>query len=171
MPVRLQISLRNGELVKKDLEDLTNVEAPKVSAGRIYGRLEAARIRLIRAPGGVSPSPFYQPGGPNPWVSEKQRRYVMMMIRRGAIKLPYTRTGKYARGWVVQKTEHGYRLYNPSGIAHWMSGSAYGTRQARIHQGRWPLLRDVVEESVAQLPKEIADDIVMVARRRGYQAQ
>jgi hypothetical protein len=171
MPVRLQISLRNGELVKKSLEDLTNVDAPKVSAGRIYGRLESARVKLIRAPGGVSPSPFYQPGGPNAWVSDKQRRYVMMMIRRGEIKLPYTRTGKYAGGWRVVKTDRGYALVNPSGVAKWMSGTAYGTDQARIHQGRWPLLRDVVEQSIARLPKEIADDIVMVARRRGFQAQ
>jgi hypothetical protein len=171
MPVRLQISLRNGELVKKDLEDLTNVDAPKVSAGRMFGRLESARIKLIRAPGGVSPVPFYEPNGPNPWVSDKQRRFVMMMIRRGDIKLPYRRTGGYARGWRVVKTQNGYALVNASSKAKWVSGTAYGTDQARIHQGRWPLLRDVVEESVAQLPKEIADDIVMVARRKGYQAQ
>jgi hypothetical protein len=163
MPVRLSVSLRNGELVKKDLEDLANVEAPRISAGRIFGRLESARIKLIRAPAAFK--------GPYPWKSEKQRRFVMMMIRRGEIQLPYRRSGEYQRRWKVIKTERGYALTNPLLSAKWVGGSAYGTEQARIHQKRWPLLRDVVEESVAQLPKEIADDIVMVARRRGYQAQ
>lgn len=174
MPVRLSVSMRNGELVRKDLEDLAFSEGPKVSAGRIFGRLESARIKLIRAPGGVTPVPFYEPGGPNPWVSDKQRRFVMMMIRRGEIKLPYRRSGEYQRKWQVRKVnlQNGiaYQLYNPLRRAKWVSGSAYGTDQARIHQRRWPLLRDVVEEAVAELPKEIADDIVMVARRRGYQA-
>lgn len=33
------------------------------------------------------------PAGPG-WFSDKQRRYVMMMIHRGGIKIPYTRAGK-----------------------------------------------------------------------------
>lgn len=166
MPVRLSVSLRNGELVKKDLEDLAFSEGPKVSAGRIRGRLESARIKLIRYPAAFE--------GPYPWKTPKQRRYVMMMIRLGKIVLPYRRTGKYGQSWRVEKKETGrvgYTLKSPLSHAKYVSGSAYGTDQARIHQSRWPLLRDVVEEAIAMLPQEIADDIVMVARRKGYQAQ
>jgi hypothetical protein len=168
MPVRLQISVRNGELVRKDLEDLSDKDAPKVSAGRIFGRLEGARKRVTRYP------PKFQ--GPYPWVSDKQRRYVMMMIRRGVIKVPYERTFKYRDAWRIIKTERGYALVGRAAqkgreYTKYVSGSAYGTNQARIHQGRWTPLRDAVEEAVSRLPKEIADDIVMVARRRGYEAK
>jgi hypothetical protein len=166
MPVRLSVTLRNGELVKKDLEDLAFAEGPRVSAGRLRGRLESARVKLIRYPEAFQ--------GPYPWKTRKQQRYVMMMIRLGKIVLPYRRTGKYGQSWKVEKskTKHeGYMLISRLNHAKWVSGSAYGTDQARIHRGRWPLLRDVVEEAVSMLPKEIADDIVMVARRKGYQAQ
>ena len=170
MPVQLSVTLRNAELVSKALEDLA-AEIPKVSAGRIYGRLEGARIRLVRYP------PKYA-GGPFPWVSPKQRRYVMWAIRNGIIQVPYKRTGTYGDAWQVIKVDLksgvGYQLRGRAAqggrdYTKYVSGSAYGTDQARIHQGRWPLLRDVVEESLAQLPKEIADSVVMVARRKGFQ--
>ncbi len=35
------------------------------------------------------------------FVSNKQRRAVMAMIRRGEITIPYERTGKLGRGWDV----------------------------------------------------------------------
>lgn len=37
-----------------------------------------------------------QSGG---WKSEKQRRYVMAMLRSGEMKIPYRRTQKLSRGW------------------------------------------------------------------------
>jgi len=168
MPVRLSVLLRNGEMVKQDLEDLAGVDGPKVSAGRIFGRLEGARKRVTKYP------PAFK--GPYPWVSDKQRRYVMMMIRRGEIKVPYQRTYKYRDAWKVVKTERGYALVGTAAgkrgeYTKYVSGDAYGEHQARIHQGRWAGLRDAVEEALTRLPKEIADDIVMVARRRGYRAQ
>jgi len=168
MPVRLSVSMRNGELVKKDLEDLANKDALKVSAGRIFGRLDWARKRITKYPAAFK--------GPYPWVSEKQRRYVMLMIRRGVIKVPYQRTYRYRDTWKIVKTEKGYALTGNASNSRgeytkYVAGDAYGEHQARIHRGRWVGLRDAVEESVSRLPKEIADDIVMVARRRGYQAQ
>ena len=134
-----------------------------MAAGRIWGRLNAAIVRLQRYPARFT--------GSYPWVSEKQRRYVIMMIRRGEIKVPYQRTRGYAQGWKIIKTDKGYALTNPAKAAKWIGGDAYGQHQARIHQGRWQVTRTVVDESLAELPKEIADHIVMVARRRGYQAQ
>lgn len=175
MPVRLSVTLKNSEQVKKDLIAIAENDAPQSAGETIKARLEAAREKLIQAPGGVTPSPFYEPGGPNPWVSRKQQRYVMMAIRRGIIKVPYERSGKYQEDWKVRpvqlKRGAGYQLYNPRKYAKWVGGSAYGTDQARIHQKRWPLLRDVVDESLAGLPKEIAGQLVIIARRRGYQAQ
>jgi hypothetical protein len=36
------------------------------------------------------------------WFSDAQRKFVMMQIRSGAIKIPYRRTGKLAHSWNVQ---------------------------------------------------------------------
>jgi hypothetical protein len=108
----------------------------------------------------------------------------MWAIREGIIKVPYQRTGTYGSAWNIVKTDasrgnsEGYALVGEAvnketGLEYtkYVSGSAYGTAQARIHQGRWPLLRDVIEEAMKELPKEISNDVVMVARRRWYKAE
>lgn len=169
MAVRLSVSIRNARLVGKNVEDLKK-DVKDVSAGRLRGRLEGARVRLVRYP-----APFR---GRYPWVSEKQRRYVIAAIRRGDIKVPYVRTGTYGRAWKVIKTGEGYALTGEAisrrdgrDYTKYVGGDAYGTRQARVHQGRWALMRDEVERSLQQLPREIRNDVVMVARRKGFKAQ
>jgi hypothetical protein len=162
MAVRITVRPRNVELVKKGLEDFTG-ETVKVSKGRLYGRMAAARAKVIKQPARFQ--------GPYPWKTEKQRRYVMWAIRHGVIVVPYKRTGEYARRWQIASLDDGYRLENPLPHAKYVGGSAYGDKQARIHQKRWALLRDAIEEALAELPKEVADHIVLVARRRGYVAQ
>lgn len=41
-------------------------------------------------------------GRPYPWASERQRRYVMAMIREGKIRVPRNRTGRMAQGWITR---------------------------------------------------------------------
>ena len=158
MPVQLSLKIKSG-MVRQGLEELTE-EAPKVGRLRIYRTMQAIRKRMKREPG-----PFR---GRYPWKSEKQRRYVMMMISRGLIKVPRPRTHRYSRGWRIEKTEYGYMLRNRTPYSKWVGGSAYGTNQARIHRGRWPLLRNEFDAEIQRLPEEIADQVVVVARREGF---
>lgn len=50
----------------------------------------------------VLPEAMAEPGAvarPIQWTSAKQRRYVMMKIRKGEIQAPYVRTHAVSRGW------------------------------------------------------------------------
>ena len=82
----------------------------------------------------------------------------------------YERTGRLGFGWKVEKLDNGYRVYNDTLYTKYVVGSAYGTNQAWMHVGRWQKYRDVVDREVAKLPDEIADEVVMVARRDGFEA-
>lgn len=41
-------------------------------------------------------------GRPYPWVSERQRRHVMGLIREGKIRVPRTRSGRMGQGWTTR---------------------------------------------------------------------
>lgn len=79
----------------------------------------------------------------------------------------YIRTGTLGAGWMITSNTNGYTIRNDTLYTKWVVGNAYGLEQAWMHQGRWQLLRDVTEEETAKLPKEIDDQITMVARRVG----
>jgi hypothetical protein len=144
MAVQLSVTVR-ANLVSKKFENLAK-EIPDVGAGRLRGRLVSAHTKLIR----------YPPELPN------QR---------------YRRTGTYRRAWKIVKVDmpsgKGYRLTGRAvqkgrDYTKYVSGSAYGTNQARIHQGRWLKLRDAADEAVAGLPQEISQRVKMVSRRQGF---
>jgi hypothetical protein len=79
----------------------------------------------------------------------------------------YVRTFTLQRGWAITPRSDGYTISNDTPYAKYVTGSAYGTDQAWMHQGRWQLLRDVSDEEIAKLPKAIEDNISQVARREG----
>jgi hypothetical protein len=158
MAVQLSVTVR-ANLVKKKFEDLAK-EIPDVGAGRLRGRLVSARVKLMRYP------PLFQ--GRYPWVSERQRRYVLWAIRNGIIEVPYKRTRRYAQGWKIAKVQGGYRLSNSVPYSKWVGGGARGEPQARIHQGRWLTFRGAVEDAVKGLPEEISMRVKMVSRRQGF---
>jgi len=81
----------------------------------------------------------------------------------------YQRTYRLYRGWTITPRSNGYTISNTVPYTKYVVGNAYGLEQAWMHAlpGRWPLLRDVSDEEVAKLPKEIDDNISQVARRNG----
>lgn len=140
MPVRLSLTFPDIELTSKDLEDLT-AEVPKLGRGRIYGVMVAAK-KL------VTTYPSERPGQ------------------------KYERTGNYGRSWDIEKLADGYRLLghavDPKGhdYTKYVAGNAYGYGQAWMHEGRWVMLRDAVEQSMQRLPEEVLEDAQMVSRRQ-----
>jgi hypothetical protein len=79
----------------------------------------------------------------------------------------YVRTGMLGSGWTITPRQDGYTISNSTPYTKYVVGTAYGTEQAWMHQGRWQLLRDVSDEEVAKLPRAIEDNIMQVARREG----
>ena len=143
--MRLSIRVRS-ELVRQGLEDLGK-EVPNVGRRRLRTILERAK-RIMEE------YPAERPGQ------------------------KYKRTGRFFRGWRIEQISgsKGYTLKNVAmfrGNAYpqYVVGDAYGTSQAWMHKGRWPNFRDVTEKELEALPEELGDEIVMVARRIGFEAE
>lgn len=135
----MQLSIKvRTELVRQGLENLS-AEMPAAGRRRLRTVLERAK-RVMEA------YPAERPG---------QR---------------YTRTGKLFSGWRINKlgNNKGYSLGNIRDYGKFVVGDAYGTSQAWMHKGRWPLFRAVTEKELEALPKELEKEIVMVARREGF---
>jgi hypothetical protein len=78
--------------------------------------------------------------GSQTFVSAKQRRYVMAMISKGVIKVPYVRGGRAAGSENLTKSMYVMRESTDSVMV--VSTARYapyviGDQQAPIHQGRW----------------------------------
>lgn len=90
---------------------------------------EAARAKIATYP---PPS-----GKPQPFVSDKARRYFFAALRRGEITVPYQRGSKgspVGRSWVVEPTASGATLTNTSAHAPFVHSA---TGQAAYHKGTW----------------------------------
>lgn len=161
---QITVKIKNGELVKKALENFA-ADIPLVSKGRVYGRVMAARKRITTYPA------IWKGELPKNWfVSDRQRRKVFALLREG--RIPYQRTGKYGASWRVTALpgNRGYRLETSgtaSSYAKYVGGDASGNGQAKIHQGRWAVAREVIDDEMETLHQEIEPALVAAARRRG----
>jgi hypothetical protein len=97
---------------------------------------------------------------PIKWDSLKQKRYVIAKLRREG-NLPYTRTGATEQAWQNKAIANGYEVSNighkavfiygtPSGEG--IGGKVTASGQSHIHEGRWRLVRPVVDAVLARLP-------------------
>lgn len=130
---------RYGELGQK-ITDLV--------VDRILTRLEQAQ-KFMQEPGKRITYPVQ-------WDSDKQRKYVMALLRESG-NLPYQRTGAYVGAWTLlaQRKPVRVELSNASPSAEYMCGK----RQSRIHQGRWNVLADEYNRVARELPTQVRQDI------------
>jgi hypothetical protein len=169
MPVQLSAKLRNALPVKKNLEDFAS-DVKKVSLGRLYGRMEAARRMVIKNPQPYTGDPEHH--WPEGEKGKRARAWWFAALRDGRVNPPheYHRTGEYADSWEIIKLDSGdgYMLRSSMDAAKWIAGSATDPgMQYHVHVGRWATLRESMETSFAELPKELTENVAMVARRRG----
>lgn len=100
---------------------------------------------------------------PYPFVSEKQRRYVIMAIRKGIIQVPYRRRQSSGLGgaWSFRLANAGSRvesiITNATPYGHWVM---HPTVQARYHQGTWPTTDDVAQEALPRVT-EIWEKVII----------
>jgi hypothetical protein len=153
----MQLTIKvKGEIVRQGLQDLS-AEIPKIGRRGIRDMMNRV-VRKMQA---------YPPENKNTvvkygWNSILGRTY--MTNKR-------SRTGTYFRSWKIEEVTNGYKVENTAArnghaYAVYVGGDAYGNRQRLYHaETGWLLTRDVVEDEVSKLPKEIEDEITMVARR------
>jgi hypothetical protein len=156
--MKLTVAVKGAELVRKGLQDLA-AEIPKIGRQQIRVVMERIKRRMQEYP----PEPAGQ--------SVSSAHAILGTVYRPA-RRRYQRTGKLGASWAIEDTGTGYRIENNAArrgklYGQYVVGDAYGTGQAWMHRGRWPLLRDVVEEEVEKLPPEIDKHISLAARRVG----
>lgn len=148
----------NATIVAMSLQDL-EAEFPKVGRLQIYRTMQRA-LKRMRTPG-------RKPTGKINWDTPKQQRafFANDGFGRG---IPTRRRGEYVKAWQIVKTETGYVLMNPLAHAKFIGGGPFGGSQSRIHQDRWELFRVVVKEEFDKLPEEVAEQLRLVAKTKGF---
>lgn len=86
------------------------------------------------------------------FVSEKQRRFVMAMIKQGRIQVPYVRASTKSFG--SANLQASYRINKAGADVQLVSDAPYanyviGDQQAEIHKGRWKTATEAVEEVIS----------------------
>lgn len=155
----MQISVTfKGDLVRKGLQNLA-AEMPQIGRQPIRTAMERIKRRMQEYP----PEPSGQ--------STASSHSVLGTVYRRT-RGRYQRTGNFGGHWVITEADHGYKLANTAtrkgrAYGHYVVGDAYGRGQAWMHEGRWQLLRDVVDEETQKLPAEVERLVNLVARREG----
>lgn len=147
-----------GELVPKKAENFVD-SIPKIARGRIFGRMENARKRITKYPApwnGSLPKGWFK--------SDRQRRFVMALVREG--RVPYKRTGAYMDEWKLKAQPDGYALSADSDKARWVGGDDSGL-QSKIHKGRWGVAVEIVKQEQEKLPDEILHLVHTTASNEG----
>lgn len=194
MNLNIDLRIVNGEIVVQSLEDLMD-EIPKVGRLRLYRMLLSAKKSLSNPA-----RPFS-----GIWAAKTplQHRYIMWAVKktsfelsmskhrnftfslravtRGYINIPYQRTGRFAKGVKIKRTDSGYSLtvggaYLPgtgmsTGVPYALElvGDIEGEGQSWVHQGRWRTFRSVVEGLEERVPEELMDDIAITVRKGGFE--
>lgn len=156
MPTRISVS-SNAKAVLKTFKNfrVQTIEQLKLETAAILERV----IKKMQKPGA-------KPTYPINWDSDNQRRFVMAKLRLEG-NLPYVRSDAYVNGWTIETTDNGNgsTLRNPTPGALYISGGAKGDRQSNIHKGRWPLLRDVVDDVMSKTPQYIYENLRKLIKR------
>lgn len=99
-----------------------------------------------------------RPTEPYPFVSQKQRIFVIIAIKTGEIDVPYRRTGSVGRSITTHVSEVGNNVVGIIGTslenAGWVISSEpspIGGPQAAYHKKRWWTLQGVVADAWPQV--------------------
>ena len=105
--------------------------------------LERLKDRVAKYPKTQSKKP---PSMRGKFASDKQRRWFFAALRRGEIQVPYRRRGTLGRKWAV-KVKMAPEVVGYLGNVRPYAGYVQDRKnQAKIHQGNWPTVQDVIED-------------------------
>lgn len=145
----------NARIVRRNLENLRSA-LPKIGQHRgLEAATEIAR-RMSKKPRKLK--------YPVPWDSVKQKIKVIIMILKKQGSLPYVPTGEHERGWKVERTSAGAKVFNNVRGSKYLYGTMRNKKQSKIHLTRRPILRDIYDKVVSDLPRKIRESLKKVPK-------
>lgn len=100
-----------------------------------------------------------QTHAPQPFKTDKSRRFFFAALRKGKIKVPYERTDAINVSWEVTTMANGNtKIANKRKNAKYVIGER--TEQSAYHAGNWPSVDDVAEQVEAGPAHDIAERIL-----------
>lgn len=98
-----------------------------------------------------------QTNKPQPFKSDRQRRFFFWALSQGLISVPYRRTGRLASSWSAKKVSWGsWRIENSRPYSELVIGKS----QARYHKGNWWKADDIIGKEFSKLTKELTKELV-----------
>lgn len=95
---------------------------------------------------------------PQPFKTERQRRWFFWALASGIISVPYQRTGKLANSWRARRSGWGdWVLENSQTYAYLVVGR---DKQSKYHEGHWWIAEEIIEEDIEDLREGIVDAIM-----------
>ena len=105
-----------------------------------------------------------QTGNPQPFKTDRQRRWFFWALKAGIITVPYSRTGRLANSWrAVRRGPSDWVIENSAAYAALVVGAG---RQARYHEDNWWTAESLIKPRVSSLTTQLATDLVALAGRR-----
>ena len=139
----IKVTVRGIEEVQKKIANIIR-GAKHFSEGKVAEYLIGDQTHGLKHYPGYQYVPQSEVGG---WVSDKQRRYVMAMIREGKIDpgVPH-RTGELQRGWSLVDRGKYWSIQNPVGYAGWVMGDT--TQAQRPEKIGWRRVMDNIRDNL-----------------------
>lgn len=98
---------------------------------------------------------------PQPFKTDKQRRWFFWALDAGLINVPYIRTGRLANSWrAEQKGKGEWAIANSAEYASWVVGRG---AQSHYHKNHWWIAQDIIDEEVGKLTEDLTHELLELA--------
>ena len=102
-----------------------------------------------------------QSNAPQPFKTERQRRWFFWALKNGIINVPYKRTGIMASSWrATKRGDSDWVIENSAAYTALVVGR--GT-QAQYHKNHWWVAQDIIEEETPDLTRKLTEEILELA--------
>lgn len=157
----LQVRLRGRKLTQAAIKKFGD-QAPKVVRAT-FKQASQNIAEKMQVPG--KPITY-----PVKWDSDKQRRAFFATNGFGG-GIPHVRQNVYVGAWQQKTIRGGYQVSNKLKYAGYIAGDIYGNRQSRIHRGRWPVFRRVVDKALKGISKKLLTALTVTATKIGFRVK
>ena len=99
---------------------------------------------------------------PQPFKTERSRRWFFWALNAGIITVPYQRTGRLANSWRAERRgPSDWLLANSAEYASLVIGAG---RQARYHEDNWWTAEEVIKPKTKELVQDVANELMKLTK-------